>query len=75
MSVLSYYNISNLCHTLSVYYGMGKLPEKLSFRTSEESAKFLKDLADSDERSVGYVINKMITYFKSKSIDSVREIV
>ena len=53
---------------------MGKLPEKLSFRTSEESAKFLKELADSDERSVGYVLNKMITCFKDKSIDCVRDI-
>ena len=54
---------------------MGKFPEKISFRTSEESAEYLKKLADSDERSISFVLNKMIAYFKNNAkVKNVRNI-
>ena len=53
---------------------MDKKSERLSFRTTEPYAQYLKELADSDERSISFVINKMITYFKDKSISNVRDI-
>tara|TARA_Y100000814_G_C12183617_1_gene352249 strand:+ start:381 stop:545 length:165 start_codon:yes stop_codon:yes gene_type:complete len=53
---------------------MEKLTERLSFRTSEENVKYLKTLADSDDRSTSYVINRMIEHFKGKSVKDIRKI-
>jgi len=54
---------------------MDKKDELISFRTTEDNLKYLKQLAESDERSVSYILNKMIQYFKeeAKLEDSFKE--
>ncbi len=54
---------------------MDKKDELISFRTTEDKLKYLKQLAESDERSVSYILNKMIQYFKEsgQSVDSSKE--
>ena len=46
---------------------MDKKDELISFRTTEDNLKYLKQLAESDERSVSYILNKMIQYFKEEA--------
>ena len=46
---------------------MGKKDELISFRTTEDNLKYLKQLAESDERSVSYILNKMIQYFMEET--------
>jgi len=54
---------------------MDKKDELISFRTTEDNLKYLKQLAESDERSVSYILNKMIQYFNEsgKPVDSSKE--
>jgi len=54
---------------------MDKKDELISFRTTEYNLNYLKKLAESDERSVSYMLNKMILYFKEEAIleDSCKE--
>jgi len=53
---------------------MDKKTERLSLRTSEESLEYLNQLGESDDRSVAYVINKMIEHFKKRNITDLRDI-
>ena len=53
---------------------MDKKTERLSFRTSEDSLEYLNQLGESDDRSISYVINKMVEHFKNKNITDLREI-
>ncbi len=46
----------------------------LSFRTPKETMQYLRFLAESDDRSVSYVLSKMIDYFRSKGIRDIRKI-
>ena len=43
---------------------MDKKTEITSFRTTEDNLTYLKKLGESDERSISYVINRMIEHFK-----------
>jgi len=54
---------------------MNKKDELISFRTTEDNLKYLKQLAESDERSVSYILNKMIHYFmeSGRNVDSSKE--
>ena len=54
---------------------MDKKDELISFRTTEDNLKYLKQLAESDERSVSYILNKMIQYFmeSGKPVGSSKE--
>ena len=54
---------------------MDKKDELISFRTTEGNLNYLKQLAESDERSVSYILNKMIQYFmeSGKPVDSFKE--
>ena len=47
---------------------MNKKDQLLSFRTTEENLNYLKQLAESDERSVSYILNKMIESYKEHQI-------
>ena len=38
-----------------------------SFRTSEENLEYVEKVAKEDDRSVSWVVDKMIKYFKDKS--------
>ena len=53
---------------------MDKKTERLSFRTTDDSLEYLKKLGESDDRSISYVINKMVEHFKNKNITDLREI-
>jgi len=53
---------------------MDKKTDRLTFRMTEEYHDYLKQLGDSDDRSVAWVVNKMIAYFKNKGITDVRKI-
>lgn len=53
---------------------MDKKTERLSFRTTDDSVEYLKKLGESDDRSISYVINKMVEHFKNKNITNLREI-
>ena len=46
----------------------------LSFRTSTNNDKYLRKLMESDERSMSYIISKMIEYFNKQNITDVRDI-
>lgn len=46
----------------------------LSFRTSVNNDKYLRKLMESDERSMAYIISKMIEFFRKKGIADFREI-
>jgi hypothetical protein len=43
-----------------------KKSELIAFRTTPENNKYLQDLAKEDERSVSWILDKMIRYFRSK---------
>ena len=53
---------------------MDKLTERLSFRLTSDNLDYLKKLAESDERTTSFAINKMIQYFKSKGVTNIRKI-
>ena len=46
----------------------------LSFRTSEENDKYLRKLMESDERSMSFVISKMIDAFRVKGVTDTKDI-
>ena len=46
----------------------------VSFRTSEENDKYLRKLMESDERSMSFVISKMIDAFRNRGVEDTREI-
>jgi len=43
-----------------------KKTKMLSFRTTDENLEFLEKVAEADDRSVSWVISKMIDYFHKK---------
>ena len=53
---------------------MDKKTETTSFRCSTPTLDYIKQLADSDERSLSYIINKMISHFKDKGVTDARDI-
>ena len=52
---------------------MSKKTESVSFRTTEENLNYLKAVADRDDRSLSYVLNKLIGVFRKKGIALVRD--
>ena len=53
-----------------------KKSQLLSFRTTEENMEYLEQVAKSDDRSVSWVIGKMIEYFREKGSpsDTIKEL-
>ena len=45
-----------------------------SFRTTEQNSNFLKLLADTDDRSQSYILNKMIDAFRERGCFTVEQI-
>lgn len=43
---------------------MNKKSELLAFRTTEDQRRYLQAVADLDERSVSWAIQKMIDFFR-----------
>jgi|TARA_Y100001970_G_C14113543_1_gene792265 predicted transcriptional regulator len=54
-------------------YDMKKI-STLSFRTTPENDKYLRKLADSDDRSLSYVLNKMVNSFRDRGVKKVSSI-
>lgn len=53
---------------------MSKKVISISFRTTDENSEYLKSLAESDDRSLSYVLNKMVDSFRSKKVKDIRKI-
>jgi hypothetical protein len=51
-----------------------KKTELFSFRTTEQNINFLKLLADTDDRSQSYILNKMIDAFRERGCFTVEQI-
>ena len=47
---------------------MPKKSEHIVFRTTEENLEYVKLLADSDDRTTAWILNKMIETFKDKGV-------
>ena len=46
----------------------------LSFRTTEQNLNYLKLIAESDDRSQSYIINKMIDAFRERGCFTIEQI-
>ena len=53
---------------------MGSKDNLMTFRTSDENVKYLKDLAESDERSVSFVLHKMVDALRARGVKKVSKI-
>ena len=53
---------------------MEKKSELTSFRTTEGNLNYLKQLAESNERSVAYILNKMIEKCRERGIFAVEQL-
>ena len=51
-----------------------KKDKLLSFRTTDKNDKYLRDLMDKTDRSMSYIISKMIDAFRGRGVDDDREI-
>jgi len=51
-----------------------KKDKHLSFRLSEENLNYLKLISESDDRTLGYVLNKMIEAFRSRGCFTAEQI-
>ena len=51
-----------------------KKTELFSFRTTEQNLNYLKLLADIDDRSQSYILNKMIDAFRERGCFTVEQI-
>ena len=51
-----------------------KKPQRLSVRTTKQNEDWLKGLMKKTDRSVSYLISKMIDAFREKGIDDERDI-
>ena len=68
----------NVIHILSLYivllyYGMKK-DKHFSFRTTEQNLNYLKLIAESDDRTPSYILNKMIDAFRERGCFMVEQI-
>jgi len=51
-----------------------KKTKLLSFRTTENNADYLKLIAESDDRTSSYVLNKMIDAFRNRGCFTAEQI-
>jgi len=47
---------------------------RLSVRTTEQNEKYLRDLMDKSERSMSFLVSKMIDAFRERGVDDDRDI-
>ena len=48
--------------------------EHFSFRTTSQNLNYLKLIAESDDRSQGYILNKMIDAFRRRGCFTIEQI-
>ena len=53
---------------------MPKKDKLLSFRTTEDNDKYLRELMEKSDRSMSYLISKMIDVFRGRAVDDDRDI-
>ncbi len=51
-----------------------KKDKLLSFRTTEDNDKYLRELMEKSDRSMSYLISKMIDVFRGRGVDDDRDI-
>ena len=51
-----------------------KKTEHFSFRTTEDNLYYLKLIAESDDRTLSYILNKMIEAFRKRGCFTVEQI-
>ena len=68
-------NVIDMMVDKKKYWTETKIKTKLlSFRTNINNEQYLRRLMESDERSMSYIISKMIKYFRKQNITDVRDI-
>ena len=56
-----------------MYYNMMKA-KHFSFRTTEQNLNYLKLIAESDDRTSSYILNKMIEAFRNRGCFTAEQI-
>ena len=51
-----------------------KKDKLLSFRTTTDNEQYLRDLMNENERSMSFIISKMIDAFRNKNVTDTRDI-
>ncbi len=69
-----YFVIHISLYIVILNYTMDKKDELIAFRTTEGNLNYLKQLAESDERSVSYILNKMIEKCRERGIFVVEQL-
>ena len=69
-----YFVIHISLYMVILNYTMDKKDELIAFRTTTGNLNYLKQLAESDERSVSYILNKMIEKCRERGIFVVEQI-
>ena len=62
-----------LSHKVLLYYDMKK-NKHFSFRTTEQNLNYLHLIAQSDDRTSSYILNKMIDAFRERGCFTVEQI-
>tara|TARA_R100001015_G_C4611608_1_gene167016 strand:+ start:204 stop:431 length:228 start_codon:yes stop_codon:yes gene_type:complete len=55
-------------------FDMSKKSEQITFRTTPENIEYLKVLQDSDDRTQGWILNKMIQVFMDRGVDDASDL-
>ena len=69
-----YFVIHISLYIVILNYTMDKKDKLIAFRTTKGNLNYLKQLAESDERSVSYILNKMIEKCRERGIFVVEQI-
>ena len=69
-----YFVIHISLYIVILNYTMDKKDELIAFRTTTGNLDYLKQLAESDERSVSYILNKMIEKCRERGIFVVEQL-
>ena len=69
-----YYVIHISLYMVILNYTMDKKDELIAFRTTTGNLNYLKQLAESDERSVSYILNRMIQKCRERGVFDISQI-
>ena len=69
-----YYVIHISLYIVILNYTMDKKDELIAFRTTKGNLNYLKQLAESNERSVAYILNKMIQKCRERGVFDISQI-
>ena len=69
-----YYNIILYLYYIVLLYLHMKKTELISFRTTRENVNYLKLIAETDDRTQSYILNKMIEAFRNRGCFTLEQI-